>query len=48
MAYQMKNGPKKKVKPNPKWRNIAFKLGFTNALVKKGGKWAKNPFSKAK
>jgi len=37
-----------KVKSNPKWRNLAFKAGFTNALVKKDGKWHPKPFSKAK
>jgi hypothetical protein len=35
------------VKSNPAWRNLAFKAGFTNALVKKGGKWHPKPFSKA-
>ena len=33
---------------NPAWRNLAFKAGFTNALVKKDGKWHPKPFSKAK
>jgi|GEM_PF-6731827 len=36
------------VKSNPTWRNLAFKAGFTNALVKKDGKWHPKPFSKAK
>ena len=36
------------VKSNPAWRNLAFKAGFTNALVKKDGKWHPKPFSKAK
>ena len=35
------------VKSNPAWRNLAFKAGFTNALVKKDGKFVSNPFSKA-
>mgnify|MGYP003124299264 CR=1 FL=1 len=36
------------VKSNPAWRQLAFKAGFTNALVKKDGKFVSNPFSKAK
>ena len=32
------------VKSNPAWRNLAFKAGFTNALVKKDGKFVSNPF----
>jgi len=36
------------VKSNPAWRNLAFKAGFTNALVKKDGEFVSNPFSKAK
>ena len=32
---------------NPKWRNLAFKAGFTNALVKKDGKYHPKPFSTA-
>jgi len=35
------------VKSNPAWRNLAFKAGFTNALVKKDGEFVSNPFSKA-
>ena len=35
------------VKSNPAWRNLAFKAGFTNALVKEAGKFVSNPFSKA-
>ena len=33
---------------NPVWRQLAFKAGFTNALVKKDGEFVSNPFSKAK
>ena len=36
------------VKSNPAWRQLAFKAGFTNALVKKDGEFVSNPFSKAK
>ena len=36
------------VKSNPAWREVAFKAGFTNSLVKKDGKFVSNPFSKAK
>ena len=33
------------VKPNPTWRNIAFKAGFSRALMKdKNGNWVSNPF----
>tara|TARA_R110000737_G_scaffold120347_1_gene152631 strand:+ start:281 stop:511 length:231 start_codon:yes stop_codon:yes gene_type:complete len=46
-AYEKakKNGT---IKSNPAWRNLAFKAGFTNALVKKGGEFVSKPFSKAK
>ena len=33
---------------NPRWRSLAFKAGYTNALVKKDGEFVPNPFSKAK
>jgi len=36
------------VKSNPAWRQLAFKAGFTNALVKKDDKFVSDPFSKAK
>ena len=36
------------VKSNSAWRQLAFKAGFTNALVKKDGKFVSDPFSKAK
>ena len=35
------------VKSNPLWRQLAFKAGFTNALVKKDGEFVPNPFSEA-
>ena len=36
------------VKSNSAWRQLAFKAGFTNALVKKDGKFVSDPFGKAK